>query len=165
MVGDRIDRMLKFTRRAAFVVLALLIVTFVGLWIRSFYWFDAGMGPSYLWPGRELGVFSRVGILEIGLVDVGMTTPRSRWSFSSHRISQQEEEFYAKHPQTWYFRAVDRTEWELSCPTWFPGAITGLLAIAVLRFNRRFSVRSTMLATTAIAVLLGMIVVSLQSEK
>jgi hypothetical protein len=157
--------MLKFTHRATFLLLALLSMTFVGLWIRSFYWFDAGMGPSYLWSDRELGVFSRVGILEIGLADVGMTTPRSRWSFSSHRISQQEEEFFAKHPQKWYFRAVDPTEWGLSCPTWFPGAITGLLAIAVLRFNRRFSVRSTMFATTAIAILLGMIVVSMQGEK
>lgn len=157
--------MLKFTRLAAFVVLALLSVTFVGLWIRSFYWFDAGMGPSYLWPDRELGVFSRVGILEIGLVDVGMTTPRSRWSFSSHRISQQEEEFFAKHPQKWYFRAVDPTKWGLSCPTWFPGAITGLLAIAVVRFNRHFSVRSAMFATTAIAILLGMVVASMRGDK
>jgi hypothetical protein len=156
--------MLKFTRRAAFLVLTLLSVTFVAVWLRSFCWFDAGMGPSYLWSDRELGVFSRVGILEIGLVDVGMTTPRSRWSFSSHRISQQEEEFFAKHPQKWYFRAVDRTEWELSCPTWFPGTITGLLAIAVLRFNRRFSVRSAMVTVTAIAVLLGMVVASTQGE-
>ena len=165
MVGDRIDRMLKFTRRAAFVVLALLSVTFVTVWLRSFYFKDAGMGPSYLWSDRELGVFSYVGKLDIGLVDVGMTTPRPRWSFGSHRISQQEEEFYAKHPQKWYFRAVGCTEWELCCPTWLPGAIAGLLAITVLRFNRRFSVRSAMIATTAIAVLLGMIVASMQGDK
>lgn len=157
--------MLKFARLAVFVVLALLSVAFVAVWLRSFYFKDAGMGPSYVWSDRDFGVFSYDGKLDVGLVDVGMTTPRPLWSFGSHRISQEEEEYFAKHPQKWYFRAVDRTEWELCCPTWFPGAIAGLLAIAVLRFNRRFSVRSAMLATTASAILLGMIVASIQGDK
>jgi hypothetical protein len=155
--------MLKFTRHAAFVVLALLSVTFVGLWLRSFYRLDAGVGPCYLVSERSLAVYSYAGKMEVGLLDDSTAAPRPPWRLASCEIPQQFE--LAAKKRKWYFRAVDRTEWELSCPTWFPGAITGLLAVTVLRFNRRFSVRSAMVATTAIAVLLGMIVASMQGKK
>ena len=155
--------MLKFTRLAAFVVLALLSVAFVAVWLRSFYRLDAGLGPCYLFPERSLAVYSYAGKMDVGLLDDSMAVARPPWQLESCEVPQQFEQ--AAKKQKWYFRAVDRTEWELSCPTWFPGATAGLLAIAVLRFNRRFSVRSAMFATTAIALLLGMIVASMQGEK
>jgi hypothetical protein len=155
--------MLKFTRHAAFVVLALLGVTFVAVWLRSFYRLDAGMGPCYLFSERSLAVYSYAGKIDVALLDDSTTVPRPPWQLESCEVPQQFE--LAAKKQKWYFRAVDRTEWGLSCPTWFPGAIIGLLAITVLRFNQRFSVRSAMFATTAIAILLGMIVASMQGKK
>jgi hypothetical protein len=155
--------MLRITRYVAFVVLALLSVTFFAVWLRSFYRLDAGLGPSYLFSERSLAIYSYAGKMDIGLLDDSMTVPRAPWQLESCEVPQQFEQ--AAKKQKWYFRAVDRTEWELSFPTWFPGAITGLLAIAVLRFNRRFSVRSAMFGTTAIAILLGMVVASLQGEQ
>lgn len=155
--------MLKFTRLAAFVVLALLSVAFVAVWLRSFYRLDASMGPCYLVSERSLAVYSYAGKIDVGILDDSMTVPRPPWRFESGEVPKDFER--AAQNQKWYFRAADRTEWGLSFPTWFPATITGLFAITVLRFNRRFSVRSAMFATTAIAVLLGMIVASLQGEK
>ena len=155
--------MLKFMRRAVFVVLTLLSVAFVAVWLRSFYRLDAGLGPCSLVSERTLAVYSYAGKIDVGLLDDSMTVPRPPWRFESGEVPQDFER--AAQKQKWYFRAVDRTEWGLSFPTWFPGVVSGLLAIAVLRFNRRFSVRSAMFGTTAIAILLGMVVASLQGEQ
>jgi hypothetical protein len=44
------------------------------------------------------------------------------------------------------------------CPLWYPALIFALAGIAPLRFGRRFTIRSAIIATTVVAGLLGMAV-------
>ena len=44
-------------------------------------------------------------------------------------------------------------------PIWYPALIFALAGVAVLRFRRRFSIRSALVAVSVVAALLGMAVV------
>ena len=44
-------------------------------------------------------------------------------------------------------------------PLWYPALIFALAGVGVLRISRRFSIRSTLVATTFVAALIGMAVI------
>ena len=85
-------------------------------------------------------------------------TPSDRfWRAGSHRVSDIAQ-FAGIMRQQGRFGTIGRA---IYFPLWYPAlvfALAALAAVGVLRLGRRFTIRSTLSATTVVAALLGMIV-------
>jgi hypothetical protein len=141
--------MLRRLLNIASIVCLVACVALMGMWVRSYSWSDR------LW-GRftEAQVFS-IGSQSGRLRWASMSLKDRTWSWTigSRPIeSVRETEF-------WQFNEYHSGKnWFLVLPHWFAILVSGSLAMALrLRWPWRFTLRSLFIATTFLAVVLGMI--------
>jgi hypothetical protein len=155
-------RMLRRLLNIASIVCLVVCVALMAMWVRSYYRYDE-------LQGNYLGVcgFS-VGSNQGRVVVEYAATPLSKdedwnWkglSFPADDLQQAEVALRLRHTSVLGFSSWRlRTNCQLtSIPIWFLVLATGWLAMAFrLRWPWRFTVRSMFIATTFLAVVLGII--------
>ena len=143
-------RYLRYLRIAFSVTCGIACVLLVVLWVRSYWVADTVRIPS-LGP---IGVSSAHGLLLVGGPRGDMQP--SGWGFiSASTIEVTRDLFDFENAGFKYFR--DRLGWVLQFPHWFAVAI--LCTLAALPWIRwRFSLRTLLIATTVVALALGLII-------
>jgi hypothetical protein len=155
--------MLKYLRIAVTVLSLMACVLLIGLWVRSHTWGDRFMIPTANHT-RLFGVSSYRGWLTIGR---GMMDPKSfpKWTVHSNAVAATEEAYASMARDGVKFtRPTPRFGFHGSyfqMPHWPIVVLTGALAaILCIRGERRikFSLRTLLIGTTLVAVVLGVIV-------
>jgi hypothetical protein len=144
------SRILLLLRIAVSVVCLTLCIAFVALWVRSYQWIDSVGGP-FSQTQRLLAWSSNGGlVIQVNFHPWGYNwylthTPLFQ-SGSSHSAFRFGSEFRLQK------RGVE-------LPHWFIVVLTATVAAAPwLPRSRRFSLRTLLLATTLVAVVLGLVV-------
>ncbi|QDT74479.1 hypothetical protein I41_36760 [Lacipirellula limnantheis] len=129
-------------------------VACLALWWRSMRVSDRYIGPDHVNSTGHLSIQSYHG--RIVVFDSLGPRPYRHWHrlpqtddmLRSHRnyMSRRRHQFGPYRPSGIYF------------PHWYPALIFALASVGALRFGRRFTLRSAILATTVVAGLLWMAV-------
>jgi hypothetical protein len=149
--------MTKFLRylRIAFSATCLVLAALLcALWVRSYWWSD----HYHVNPGTFIGGLTHHGRVVIHWFDGSNRTSAETGyhcvAIDSIMWSDQDR---TDQPLYWYKLFTLSDGYALAVPIWFPATVIGVLAaLPWLRF--RFSLRTLLIATTLVAVGLGMIV-------
>jgi hypothetical protein len=139
------------------VVWGLTAVLLVVLWVRSYWWYDR---LSLYSSTQAFGVASLHGELVYGSNSITNSSakPLPWWYWSCEYITPATRAASDSYPKimgfAWY--SGERSHY-LFLPHWFPPAMAALLAVAGW-IPLRFSLRTLLIATTLVAVVLGMAV-------
>ena len=146
--------MLQYLRIAVTVLSLTACVLLIALWVRSYWTWD-----RCYWPGKRLGVQINSDAGHVVLI-VATQAPTS--TGNSFMIAQlpspgPTDAFYDDNILGFYFeRSPSRLR--LDIPFWFNVLASAALAAAPwLRERWRFSLRTLLIATTVVAVVLGII--------
>ncbi len=144
-------RKLQIAWSVAWGIVAVLLIA---LWVRSYWWCDDLVGP--LGATRSFYVWSDKGHIGVGLVGQRMRSlaDGGPWAIASEWTGDVPPEFAAlPWLPTW---AQERC---VIAPNWSLLLLTGMIATAPwLHWSRRFTTRTLLIATTLVAVGLGLIV-------
>jgi hypothetical protein len=140
----------------------IVCLLLIALWVRS--WsrldrFDAPIGR--LLPGSTIAVASVRGVLMVGIqqkLHAAYPDPRLAWRVSSGPIDQAAIEHLK--PGSFGFKVIrSKRENGIQLPYWFVAAVPATCAaMPWIRWSRRFSLRTLLIAATLVAVSLGLIV-------
>jgi hypothetical protein len=152
--------MLRYLRIAVTVVSGLCCVLVIVLWVRSYWHLDEvtwglSSGPGYKFISLNGQVLMRRYPSREGAVSLG-------WRVS-HLPPHYSLAFPANWPSTFCGFSLAFSEgrpYRATSPQWFLAALAGTFAIApwIPWLKWRFSLRTLLLATTAVALLLGLII-------
>jgi hypothetical protein len=144
--------MLKYLRIAVTVLCLTACVLLVALWVRSYWWAD------WIAPTNSFGVASVRGVLMVdashGFYTGGETT-RSFETKSTERIGINN----VVHRHMGFSYRRNGKDWALQFPYWFVVVLVASVAAAPW-ISWRFSLRTLLIATTLIAVALGLVAFS-----
>jgi hypothetical protein len=138
-------------------------VLLICLWVRSYWWLDIITKNS---PG--FGWFTETGSCE-GRIDFFLCEPKRETSFSTWSVLsvseiKENEALIAKNGgeeitpgQRWYFnfRLVGGGYWGFEADTPHAVLVLASATLAGIPWIRRFSLRTLLIATTLVAVVLG----------
>jgi hypothetical protein len=163
MTRPRILRLFRIAASAVFGILCLLLVA---LWVRSCSHIES---TSVRIAGERIAGATSVKqhiIVAISRYHPILGVPH-RWSLNSRSIadtfpgksdSQIERQIGFPEFPGFSFRRNGSGGFRLVIPHWFLVSVTVFLAIAPwIRYSKRFSLRTLLLATTLVAVVLGLI--------
>lgn len=143
--GGTKHRKLRFAFLATCGIICLLMVV---LWVRSYWWHDTVICYR---GGDWYGVESAWGVLHTNvMVNVGVS---DGWYRSSNRLAEKRFPYLAFG---WQGR-VGGSVFTAHCSHWIPVLMFAALATAPW-IKWRFSLRTLLIATTLVAVLLGAVV-------
>jgi hypothetical protein len=135
----------------------LLAVLLIALWVRSYWWYDRIAIYS---STQAFGVASFHGELVYGSNSITNSSTKSLpwWYWSCEYITPVTRAPSDSYPKTMGF-AWHSGEWShyTFIPHWFPLAMATLFAV-VTWIPLRFSLRTLLIATTLVAVVLELIV-------
>ena len=138
--------------RIAFSATCLIAcVLLIALWVRSYWWTDFLYGPV-----SEVRFFesnSYCGRLALSLTSDPVHL--QHWKVYSHQSGPLDGMFA---PWKWELgKSKFSDSWVAAFPHWFSVALFGVLSAAPwLRLTRRLSLRTLLIATTPVAVMLGL---------
>jgi hypothetical protein len=141
MTRPRLIRGLRIAWSVAWGILCVLLVV---LWVRSYSWVDTAGGPIY--ADYEFGVSSL-----FGTVGISVAKNNSAWGL----ITQPMDELWGNSSRIWG-KFICKSD-TIAAPHWCLILLSGTLASAPW-VRSRFSLRSLLIATTLIAVVLGLAV-------
>ena len=159
----------------ASVVCLVACVALMGVWVRSYRWLDSLTGP--LTDRLSVGLISRPGQLSLEFIQETSNAPRAtrnrgpkNWAIRNREYGHGFEPYMEpnhlgfKHaivvsfPWSHPLRMPGLNVWGPSATYWFLVLTTGSLAmLCQFRWPPRFTLRSLFIATTFLAVVLGMI--------
>jgi hypothetical protein len=152
--------MLKYLRIAVTALSLTACVLLVALWVRSYWRNDAFTGGHFLYIGARAG---KVGMLQWRPGDARRwrriaSTPISADDAHSSLLFASPIESPPR--KLLGFRwIIHQNQREIEAPIWVPVLFAAILAVAPwVRWSSRFSLRTLLIATTLIAVGLGMVV-------
>jgi hypothetical protein len=147
------QRTLRTVRIGAAVVCLLFCAACVVVWVRSYSWFDWLVGPlprSYMFA-----VTTQAGQLD--LLVSGPAYRLSLWELSSYPIQAEQALQTSSRPLFSRFNCeLVQGRLRIATPLWFPALL--LVAVAALAGVRtyRFSLYALLIATTCVALVLGL---------
>lgn len=145
--------MARYLRLAAAVAFALLTCALLGLWVRSYWRSDSVVGP--IGSARYVGVGPREGSLYFSFAALDEVVPRlETWHVRS--VTMPTTDVWEK---TYMGFAIRRGPalYMLGLSFWLL-APSSLGLAALFAFKRwRFSLRTLLIATTAMAAILGLV--------
>jgi hypothetical protein len=155
-------RVIRYVRIAVTALCLTACVLLVVLWVRSYYVVD-GFSSANSWA-----VGSLRGELVVSVLDVNNVSVTSEGGYSAVKIN---EEF-----DSWNFFAAATTTWNVffarggALPGWFNFVAIKFLTLLLIplvvvlftcpwiRWSNRFSLRTLLIATALVAVVLGTVV-------
>jgi len=152
-------RCLRFAFSALFGMLCLLLAI---LWVRSFSRVDRLDAPiNRLLPSSTMVVASVRGLLMLGIQQkllVVQSDPRITLRLTSSPMEQVE----TRHIQDgyWGFKVIrDKRETGVQLPYWSAVTLSAICSVmSWFGWKKRFSLRTLLIVTTLVAMLLGLIV-------
>ena len=144
--------LIRGLRIAVSAVCGILCVMLVLLWVRSYWHWDVLQGQILFKPG--FGLSSVQGRVSMRLITQG---DRVYWGAVSMRVADMSPlDLVLRVPGLGFAIRRDANLVFIAAPHWFLVAVTAALAGAVqVKQLRRFSLRTLLIATTLIAVLLA----------
>jgi hypothetical protein len=144
--------MLKATRYTLAAICLASSVGCLAVWWRSETYRDVIFTPTYVIPTRPLwiDVYSGHVNLSLGLEDESRGL-LFELQHAAHRVEWDDPQ---SNPPWTYSHAQGNT---ITFPLWYAALVFALVAVAAIRI-RRFTLRSALVATSVVAVLLGMVV-------
>jgi len=148
---------LKYLRIAVTALSVVACLLLIGLWVRSYWWLDKAFVPSV-----DLGLASLYGTVQLHEMD-DVDEAVMLWHGQIHSISLDVMKRDGPVPNILdtivLFRFEDRL---FVVPYWFLALIAAVLGVVPWpkQTYRRFSLRTLLIATTLVAVVLGAIAVS-----
>jgi hypothetical protein len=151
---DRFHKV-RFLRIVVSIVFVMLCAALVLLWVRCYWLIDMFWGPTA--TSGQVVVVSMQGQLFVG-TNVG----------GGPAWSRQSGKLYSKWRSIWrtlfprrdvfgFALVVDSNNVGIAVPHWFAALVTATLAwLPWAPWSKRFSLRTLLVATTLIAVVLGM---------
>jgi hypothetical protein len=144
----------------------LLTVLLIALWVRSYWWKD---NLYFSTPGTDTVNYSDVKTIRFFSTHgrIGITNRQINWPahirLEHSKFLLPHREYSDEHGQTstsmWFRIMRWSTFTEILMPDWF--LVIGLCAVAIapwIHWSKRFSLRTLLIATTLVAVVLGLIV-------
>jgi hypothetical protein len=136
------------------VVWGLGAVLLVVLWVRSYWWID---GIVFYQKCPIGAVCSRCGSIRLGRIDIeSVSIAKMGWDAYTTEIDWDTE----SEDIPSFLWLVDGPNRTLAIPDWFLAAVCGIFAAipALFRSRWRFTLRTLLIATALVAVVLGLIV-------
>jgi hypothetical protein len=142
------------------VVWGMLAVLLIVLWVRSYSWCDNVVGP--LGATRSFCIWSDKGHLGISLVPQRLQSlaDGGPWASGHAWMGDASPRDYGSSPwlPSW------STENYVVAPIWLlEPLIVAIAALPWIHWSKRFSVRTLIIATTLVAVVLGLIVYAVRA--
>jgi hypothetical protein len=131
------------------VVCGIACVLLIALWVRSYWWVDQILGPVF---GKRFAAGSMPGALVMG---ISSDRPIS-WRLGSNHSDEwlRLGDYPSRIWGMFHFE-----HFSFVAPYWFLILLTAAIAAAPwLRWPKRFSLRTLLIAMTLVAVVLGLIV-------
>jgi hypothetical protein len=164
------SNMLRKLRIAFSVVCGIVCLSLIALWVRSYWWLDSIYGtPPNNYAVSLYTAYGRIAFAAFDRTyDAAFTGYRvTGWHVGTSRIDRPPTFQLVNTPLTnfglGFAGSRDRYGMVVVIPLWF---LTMLLSIASIvpwmNTYRRFSLRTLLIATTLIAVLLGLIVIAIK---
>jgi hypothetical protein len=145
--------LIRGLRIAVSAVCVIFSVLLIGLWVRSYWWCDRIEGTNL--GGPELFVFGTVdgAVILVGLPKLMSPFAVTKWKYVSQPVNRPGESHLIWLPR--YTRIP--TASELLIPCWMIVlSISAFAAVPWIRWS--FRLRTLPIATTLIAVVLGLVV-------
>jgi hypothetical protein len=144
-------RFLRYLRIAFSATCAIACVLLIVLWARSYWWSDGFKGPVL---GRYTMGESWEGQLFASVLPAG---PATEFQFDSYALSDIEGPIVPEHV---FFVGREGAAVGVFVPHWFSVSLSATLAVLlwIHKLKRRFSLRTLLIATTLVAVVLGLVV-------
>lgn len=154
-VSAKPQRRFRRLRIAVSVVFGVLTLLLVVLWVRSYWRSDVVYCPV----GRQVIVNSLCGIFQVNIMPNDARTGWGPgWGWNSFAFDDMSEQRTNQQSWAWYSYAGITS---VSFPVWSVILLCWLAAVAAYR-TPRFSLRTMLIATTLVAVVLGLIAWSLR---
>jgi hypothetical protein len=148
-------RILRLLRIAVSAVCLVFCAAFLLLWVRSYSWFDWMAAPL----PRSYVVEATTKPGRFNVLISGPAFRRNHWEFTSNPIpGDAPQRTLSKRQQTHFDWAVFLGRLHVAMPLWFPVIVTAALSATLGIRSYRFSLRTMLLATTFVAVVLGLAV-------
>ena len=148
--------MLKYLRIAVTALSLTACVLLIALWVRSYWWIDS-VEVTY---GRWYYVGSWHGVISLGTLDAD-TYDESGWELESTPEPPHPLPARFVLPQPWGFEYLGGISCDANVPHWFLLTLSALSGIAPwIHWSRRFSIRTLLIATTLVALTLGIVAMS-----
>ena len=145
-----IGGMWHLLRKVASIVCLVLCVALMGLWVRSYWWLDSLNFRIFTHSFALASDGGRIS-LEVSSGAIGLW----RWEWLSQRVLSH---LWAARGELGFYFETDQLSTILYLPHWFVILVTACLAMLIrIRVSLRFDLRSLFIATTFLAVVLGMI--------
>ena len=144
--------MLKYLRIGVTALGLTACVLLIALWVRSYWWVDVA-------DLRRVEIESAAGAIQFAYW--GSYMPET-WNLESFRIEGPIpiEKLLSLPTWGWHDSVVSDSA-VVTFPHWFPILVLGVIAtLPWTSWSRRFSLRTLLIATTLIAVGLGVIVMA-----
>ena len=157
--------MAKYLRYALATVCFAASAGCLALWWRSHTTWDGLYMPNNVPQKHYLSFFSIRGMLEAKFIEHSPSYSGGWTHYSSP--TETAEDMYPDIQTRERFGGWDAREAGVTktralmiwFPLWYPALIFALAGVGVLRLNRRFTLRSAIIATAVVAGLLGMAVI------
>jgi len=150
------------------VMCGIACVLSIALWVRSYYSFDYFLAfhPSvkqfFFWEtSGQCGVTIIDAPVVLRDVEVRHELPKEPWQFETGQLTEPDPFPDKSAPSCMGFRCVLMTSdlSAISAPFWSLVFLAATLSAAPwIRWPRRFTLRTLLIATTLVAVVLGLIV-------
>ena len=144
---------MRYLRTMTAACFALLALSLICLWLRSYYHHDALRAPGVF---ANVGVASNRGVLVFGCLSYALTEPWG-WSFHVYPLSVTPNGF-AEETFAGFGFVNKRQIRYLFLPHWFLAASSIGLAALLAYKPLRFSIRGLLIATMLLAAVLGLTV-------
>jgi hypothetical protein len=131
-------------------IAAVLLIVF---WVRSYTWLEGARIPMSTTCGFQLGTLS--GLFAVGLRNV----PGERFMIERRQVAEWRK-LHRSPSQLWGGIIMRQSDNVVYLPIWFLAVLSAVLSAVpwVRQRGWSFSLRSLLVATTLIAVMLGLIV-------
>jgi hypothetical protein len=145
--------MLKYLRIAVTALSLTACVLLVALWVRSYRHIVLGNGPIWGTTGISVGVLP--GHISWSLTD----SPQINWNFKTESVEDYVAVFKSLGREFHFISGFRLHERSGYFPIWFLIVLVGTPAILLwIPYRRQFSLRTLLIATTLVAVGLGILV-------
>jgi hypothetical protein len=143
--------MLRYVRIAVTALSLTACVLLIALWVRSYWWEDGLSGPL---PNKQaFHIKSSYGLMMIAIVSATNRT----WQFETIESALPDSNLLHLSSDSG-FGFIDATpDYVVTFPQWLTVAMLGVIG-AIPWLQKSFSLRTLLIATTMVAVGLGIVV-------
>jgi hypothetical protein len=150
----------RYLRITWTVFCGIACVLLIVLWVRSYWWtdliFEEVVVPQTRFRSQTISLSNGFGVLAIARQLGGLWPPRHGWQHITSKVTAADDKWKQSIVRSSFIWENSAIGFHIRVPHWSLVLILG--SIGVLSwFPRRFTLRALLIATTLVAVVLGVI--------